>query len=151
MEYLLERSGFEVITAKDGIDAIATLEEHTPAAMLLDIEMPRMDGLETLNTVRRLRPDIPILLFSGYTERAAEIEGLQDQRTAFLEKPFRTRILGVATGAPGLLVPGAAHVRRIKHVGRKGTQILRGLAPQPHAVDSNRHDQVRMQLRNSSR
>ncbi|HAI88079.1 MAG TPA: hybrid sensor histidine kinase/response regulator, partial [Alcanivorax sp.] len=49
---LLERSGFEVITAKDGIDAIATLEEHTPAAMLLDIEMPRMDGFEVATHVR---------------------------------------------------------------------------------------------------
>ena len=92
---ILENLGFEVSTADDGEMAsrLFALDPQSYTACLFDITMPRMDGLETLNTVRRLRPDIPILLFSGYTERAAEIEGLQDQRTAFLEKPFRTRIL----------------------------------------------------------
>lgn len=49
---LLERNGMNVLTAKDGIDALAVLEEHTPDLMLLDIEMPRMDGFEVATQVR---------------------------------------------------------------------------------------------------
>ena len=92
---ILENLGFEVSTADDGEMAsrLFARDPQSYDACLFDVTMPRMDGLETLDTVRRLRPDIPILLFSGYTERAAEIEGLRDQRTAFLEKPFRTRSL----------------------------------------------------------
>ncbi|WP_163778835.1 response regulator, partial [Proteus mirabilis] len=46
---LLERQGYDVVTAKDGVDAIEQLENIKPDLMLLDIEMPRMDGFEVLN------------------------------------------------------------------------------------------------------
>src|SRR5690606_37708404 len=49
---LLERNGMNVVTAKDGVDAIAQLQEHKPDIMLLDIEMPRMDGFEVATLVR---------------------------------------------------------------------------------------------------
>lgn len=88
---LLERSGFEVITAKDGIDAIAALEEHTPDALLLDIEMPRMDGFEVATHVRheeRLKA-VPIIMITSRTgdkhrERAFDI-GVN----SYLGKPFQ--------------------------------------------------------------
>ena len=43
---LLERNGMRVLTARDGMDAVAVMEEHVPDVVLLDIEMPRMDGYE---------------------------------------------------------------------------------------------------------
>ena len=49
---LLERHGMNVLTAKDGMDAIAQLQETKPDIMLLDIEMPRMDGFEVATLVR---------------------------------------------------------------------------------------------------
>ncbi len=66
---LLERNGFEVITAKDGVDAIAVLQEHIPDVMLLDIEMPRMDGFELATHMRnedRLK-NIPIIMITSRT------------------------------------------------------------------------------------
>src|SRR5438552_18049642 len=48
---LLIREGFEILTAKDGLDAIQVMSERTPDAILLDIEMPRMDGVEFAKTV----------------------------------------------------------------------------------------------------
>jgi len=88
---LLERSGYEVMTAKDGIDAIAKLEERRPDLMLLDIEMPRMDGFEVASHVRhdsRLK-DIPIIMITSRTgekhrERAFEI-GVD----RYMGKPFQ--------------------------------------------------------------
>jgi len=66
---LLELNGMSVITAKDGVDAMTLLQEHTPDLMLLDIEMPRMDGFEVATRVRndpRLK-DLPIIMITSRT------------------------------------------------------------------------------------
>ena len=66
---LLERKGMEVITAKDGLDAISQLEDIVPDFILLDIEMPRMDGFEVLARVRndeRLS-NIPVIMITSRT------------------------------------------------------------------------------------
>jgi len=88
---LLERNGMRVLTAKDGVDAMALLQEHTPDVMLLDIEMPRMDGYEVASHVRndpRLA-DIPLIMITsrvGDKHRARAIElGVDD----YLGKPYQ--------------------------------------------------------------
>jgi len=88
---LLERQGIEVIVAKDGIEAIAMLQEKRPDVMLLDIEMPRMDGFEVARQVRRddRLHDLPIIMISSRTgekhqEHAAKL-GVKN----FLGKPFQ--------------------------------------------------------------
>ena len=66
---LLERHGMEVVTAKDGVDAIAQLQDLDPDIMLLDIEMPRMDGFEVATLVRhdeRLK-ELPIIMITSRT------------------------------------------------------------------------------------
>lgn len=87
----LERQGFEAVVAKDGVDAIEILQELNPDLMLLDIEMPRMDGFEVTTQVRhnqRLK-DLPIIMITSRTgekhrERAFEI-GVSD----YMGKPFQ--------------------------------------------------------------
>jgi chemosensory pili system protein ChpA (sensor histidine kinase/response regulator) len=88
---LLERNGMRVVTAKDGVDAMALLQEHTPDVILLDIEMPRMDGYEVASHVRndvRLA-DIPIIMITsraGDKHRSRAIElGVDD----YLGKPYQ--------------------------------------------------------------
>ncbi|CAM4014740.1 Hpt domain-containing protein [Psychrobacter arenosus] len=87
----LERQGMRAIVAKDGIDAIEILQELTPDIILLDIEMPRMDGFEVATQVRHQRrlKDIPIIMITSRTgekhrERAMEI-GVND----YMGKPFQ--------------------------------------------------------------
>ena len=66
---MLERQGMDVIVAKDGVEAVALLQERRPDVMLLDIEMPRMDGFEVARQVRhdeRLA-DLPIVMISSRT------------------------------------------------------------------------------------
>ena len=90
-ERLLERNGMRVITAKDGVDAVAQLQDHTPDIMLLDIEMPRMDGYEVATHVRsdpRLR-HIPIVMITsraGDKHRARAMSIGVDQ---YLGKPYQ--------------------------------------------------------------
>jgi chemosensory pili system protein ChpA (sensor histidine kinase/response regulator) len=92
---LLERHGMNVLTAKDGVDAMALLQEHTPDVMLLDIEMPRMDGFEVASQIRhdeRLK-DLPIIMITSrsgqkHRDRAMAI-GVND----YLSKPYQESVL----------------------------------------------------------
>jgi chemosensory pili system protein ChpA (sensor histidine kinase/response regulator) len=88
---LLERNGMRVMTARDGADAMALLADHVPDVILLDIEMPRMDGYEVAAQVRadpRLQ-DVPIIMITsrvGEKHRAHAIElGVDD----YLGKPYQ--------------------------------------------------------------
>jgi chemosensory pili system protein ChpA (sensor histidine kinase/response regulator) len=88
---LLERNGMRVLTARDGMDAVTLLQDHVPDIILLDIEMPRMDGYEVAAHVRndpRLR-DVPIIMITsrvGEKHRARAIElGVDD----YLGKPYQ--------------------------------------------------------------
>jgi chemosensory pili system protein ChpA (sensor histidine kinase/response regulator) len=88
---VLERHNLEVATAKDGIDALERMAERVPDLMLLDIEMPRMDGYELATAMKaeaRLR-DVPIIMITSRTgekhrQRAMEI-GVQ----RYLGKPYQ--------------------------------------------------------------
>jgi len=88
---LLERQGMSVLTAKDGVEAISVLQERLPDVVLLDIEMPRMDGFEVAHQVRRDErlEKLPIVMISSrtgkkHTDRAREL-GVN----RFLGKPFQ--------------------------------------------------------------
>jgi chemosensory pili system protein ChpA (sensor histidine kinase/response regulator) len=88
---LLERNGMRVMTAKDGVDALSIIQEHLPDIILLDIEMPRMDGYEFATHVRSdsRTADIPIVMITSRTgekHRARAIEiGVND----YLGKPYQ--------------------------------------------------------------
>jgi chemosensory pili system protein ChpA (sensor histidine kinase/response regulator) len=90
-ERLLERNGMRVLTARDGVDAVAQLQDHAPDILLLDIEMPRMDGYEVATHVRsdpRLR-HIPIVMITsrvGEKHRARAMSIGVDQ---YLGKPYQ--------------------------------------------------------------
>ena len=97
---LLERNGMRVLTARDGMDAVALLQDNIPDIILLDIEMPRMDGYEVAAHVRndpRLK-DVPIIMITsrvGEKHRARAIElGVDD----YLGKPYQEAQLLEAIG-----------------------------------------------------
>jgi chemosensory pili system protein ChpA (sensor histidine kinase/response regulator) len=88
---LLERNGMKVLTARDGMDAVAVMEEHVPDVVLLDIEMPRMDGYEVAAHIRgnpRLK-EVPIIMITsrvGEKHRSRAIELGVDE---YLGKPYQ--------------------------------------------------------------
>jgi chemosensory pili system protein ChpA (sensor histidine kinase/response regulator) len=88
---LLAREGFEVVTARDGVDALKLLSDRMPDVILLDIEMPRMDGFEFAKTIRgdAKTASIPVIMITSRTadkhrNRAAEL-GVE----RFLGKPYQ--------------------------------------------------------------
>ena len=83
----LTRLGYEVVAARDGEEALRLAEAHGPALAVLDVSMPKLDGLEV---TRRLRADsdIPVILLSALVQPADVERGLEAGATAYLRKPF---------------------------------------------------------------
>ena len=92
---LLERHGMHVLTAKDGVDAMALLAEHAPDLMLLDIEMPRMDGFEVATQVRndpRLA-HLPIIMITSRTGQKHRDRAMAIGVNDYLGKPYQESVL----------------------------------------------------------
>ena len=98
---LLERNGMEVLTAQDGVDAMAMLQDHMPDLMLLDIEMPRMDGFELASIIRhdsRLK-HIPIIMITSRTGDKHRERALSIGVNEYMGKPFQEEgLLGTMQG-----------------------------------------------------
>jgi len=87
---LLEREGYQVLTAKDGVDALEQMKDALPAVLLVDIEMPRMDGFDLTRQVRGdpLTRHIPIIMISSRTAEKHRNRAAQLGVNAFLGKPY---------------------------------------------------------------
>jgi chemosensory pili system protein ChpA (sensor histidine kinase/response regulator) len=87
---LLEREGYRVLAAKDGVDALELMKDARPAVMLVDIEMPRMDGFDLTRAVRSDpgTRDIPIIMISSRTAGKHRDQAVQLGVNAFLGKPY---------------------------------------------------------------
>lgn len=88
---LLERQGYDIVTAKDGVDAMEQLENVRPDLMLLDIEMPRMDGFEVTNLVRHhdIHHDLPIIMITSRTGEKHRERAFSLGATDYMGKPFQ--------------------------------------------------------------
>ena len=101
---LLERNGMEVRTAKDGIDALEVLQDHIPDVVLLDIEMPRMDGFEVATQMRHhsVLKDVPIIMITSRTGDKHKERAMSIGVNEYLGKPFQEEILlGAIKGITG--------------------------------------------------
>ncbi|MEO5702858.1 MAG: Hpt domain-containing protein [Gammaproteobacteria bacterium] len=88
---LLERHNIQVLTAKDGVDAVTLLQDHIPDIMLLDVEMPRMDGYELATHMRneeRLR-HIPIIMITSRTGQKHRDRAMQIGVNTYMGKPYQ--------------------------------------------------------------
>ena len=87
--YLFEKKGYQVAVAQNGEGALAAVEREGFDAMLLDIKMPGMDGLEVLRRVKRLRPEMPVVIMSVYYDQNQEIQSAVDSEAdGCIRKPF---------------------------------------------------------------
>jgi two-component system, OmpR family, response regulator MprA len=85
----LELEGYEIELAEDGAEALERLDsEPEPDAMVLDVLMPRVDGLEVCRTLRRNGSRLPILMLTARTQVEDRVEGLDAGADDYLTKPF---------------------------------------------------------------
>jgi PAS domain S-box-containing protein len=103
---ILEGNGYIVLAAATGTDALAIAAEHDVQLLLTDSVMPNMSGSELAENILTLRPGLPILFMSGYSERMVGRQRIVSEDMAFVGKPFTVqallqRIRTTMYGAPG--------------------------------------------------
>jgi DNA-binding response OmpR family regulator len=86
----LENAGFQVVTASDGKTALLTFQREKPDFMILDLNLPGMDGLDICRAVRR-ESNIPILMLTARVEEADRLIGLELGADDYVVKPFSPR------------------------------------------------------------
>ena len=84
----LTRRGYIVDTVKDGEEAIARILEDTPDIVLLDIRLPKMDGLKVLRRLREEETDVAIITMSGVADEETARKSLELGAADFITKPF---------------------------------------------------------------
>jgi PAS domain S-box-containing protein len=92
---MLERAGLKVLTAEDGREALVVFENHVDEidCVILDLTMPHLDGEETFRELRRIRPDVAVILASGYNQQDVTQRFTGKGLAGFLQKPFRLESL----------------------------------------------------------
>jgi two-component system response regulator MprA len=84
----LEFNGYAVSLASDGAEALATIAGHMPDALVIDVMMPRLDGIETTRALRSAGNDLPILVLTARDSVGDRVEGLDAGADDYLTKPF---------------------------------------------------------------
>jgi two-component system nitrogen regulation response regulator NtrX len=97
---VLGDAGFRVVCAEDGEEALAAVEAEPPDAVFLDIELPKLNGMEVLRRLRTERPDVSVVMISGHATIERAVEATRLGAFDFVEKPFSSdRILLLARNA----------------------------------------------------
>ncbi len=86
----LEKSGFQVLTAYDGVEALRTLRQEALDLVILDLMLPGMDGLDVCRTIRK-HSDIPIIMLTARVEETDRLIGLELGADDYIVKPFSPR------------------------------------------------------------
>ncbi len=84
----LEFNGYAVALAGDGAEALASIAGHPPDALVIDVMMPRLDGIETTRALRSAGNDLPILVLTALDSVGDRVEGLDAGADDYLTKPF---------------------------------------------------------------
>ena len=126
---LLEQEGYHVRTFSDGAAALTALTTTPPDLAILDIKMPRMDGLELLRRLRQANPDLPVIFLTSKDEEIDELMGLNAGADDYIRKPFSQRLL----------------LERVRAVLRRA-EGKSGVAPVPGTETAKKEALVRGQL-----
>ena len=93
LKIALQNESFEVIQCSNGKDALEKLNTEKPDLIILDFNMPVMDGFEFLGIIRKHNYNIPVIFLSDYADVETRIEGLNLGADDYLGKPFSTKEL----------------------------------------------------------
>jgi DNA-binding NtrC family response regulator len=89
---VLQHQGFQMILAESGAEALLKLPEH-PDVVVLDIKMPDMDGHETLDEIKAIAPDLPVIMLTGHGARPSAHKALSKGAFEYLTKPCDMALL----------------------------------------------------------
>ena len=96
--FTLEKEGYEIVSAVDGVDALNKLDSATVQMVITDLNMPNMDGIELIKSVREISQYrfIPIIMLTTESENSKKQEGKSAGATGWIVKPFKPdQLIGV--------------------------------------------------------
>ena len=135
---ILEDEGYQTVEAENGADAIDMIRDQVPDLVLLDIWMPGMDGIQALERIKSLFPEMTVVMMSGHGTIETAVKATKMGAFDFIEKPFSLDKLLITVG-------NAINLKEL----RKENEALRGVVAKDHELigNSSALEQVRMQLR----
>jgi DNA-binding NtrC family response regulator len=95
LSMVLEAAGYKVDTAANGDEALVRVKEGRYDIAFVDIQMPKMDGLELLRLVRGLKPKMPVVMLTAYGTVKRVVEAMKLGAADFLEKPFDPKVIQI--------------------------------------------------------
>ncbi|MBE2316008.1 response regulator transcription factor [Solirubrobacter sp. CPCC 204708] len=130
LTHVLRREGYEVDEARDGLEAERLGVGGDHALVILDVEMPGLDGLEVCRRIRAVRPTVPIMMLTGRGDEADAVNGFDAGADDYVAKPFRLQELlarvraNVRRSAPDLLSAGDVRIDKLARRAWHGAQEL---------------------------
>jgi two-component system, cell cycle sensor histidine kinase and response regulator CckA len=96
----LESYGYRVITAQNGVQGLSLFEKHQHElrALITDTDMPYMDGMGVVHAIKRMKPDLPVIIASGSNRDTEQMAKIETERMTNLGKPFSAEQLLIAVG-----------------------------------------------------
>ena len=110
----LNRDGYEVLTAHDGVEALRVARDGNPDLIVLDLMLPDMDGLEVCRTLRD-ECDVPIIMLTARTTDQDKLTGLDSGADDYVTKPFSPRELAARVRAVLRRLPGERGPVEVRH------------------------------------
>ena len=88
LSFILKRKGFIVTTAKDGMEAIKKVKENFYSLVFMDIKMPRMNGVEVFKRIKKIVPNIQVMMMTAYAVEDLVDDALKEGAKGILYKPL---------------------------------------------------------------
>ncbi len=133
LEILFQNEGYDTISYSDGLSALPMLVASPPDVAILDIKMPRMDGVELLRKLRETS-DVPVIFLTSKDDEIDEVVGLSVGADDYIKKPFSARLLSERVKAVLRRARSGGSIDDIPDVNDKKV-VTRGFL----TLDSNRH------------
>jgi DNA-binding NtrC family response regulator len=94
----LQAYGYEIVTAADGLEALEKVEKTSPDLVLLDIQLPKLGGMEVLSRIRLEHPQITVIIITAHGKIPLAVDAIQQGAYDFVEKPFDPDLIRIKVG-----------------------------------------------------
>jgi two-component system, NtrC family, response regulator AtoC len=134
----LQRDGYEVMTAESGEQALEFVAAHAPDLMLLDVRLPGIDGLATLQRALAVHPELTVLMMSAHSTVDIAVEAMKQGAIDFLVKPFPFQSLDAAVGRALQSARTRRQIAALTSERKSGATTVCSLVGRSPAVDALR-------------
>ena len=93
LSIILEKEGYETLTASNGKEALLLLEQSPPDLIIQDIKMPGMDGIELLRKTKSISKNLPVVIMTAYSTWETAVEAMRLGASDFIRKPFENQTI----------------------------------------------------------